>query len=74
MKINTKFDLGQKVYYVAYHRIKSGQIDRIDINVLNPKNNSSNIIIQYTLPEMTLKESTVYASKADLVAKLLSED
>ena len=74
MKINTKFDVGQKVYYIAYARIKSAQISRIDINVLNPKNNSSNIIIQYTLPERTLKESIVYASKADLVANLLSED
>lgn len=74
MKIETKYNVGDRVWFEDDGNIHNGKIDIINIDV--HEHHSPNILIQYHVDEPngiseTLHESVLFPSKEELKNKLL---
>jgi hypothetical protein len=71
MKIETGFNLGDKVYYVYNFSIRSSRVEEIIVNVV--KSSCNNLKVSYRLSDFadkTFKESYLFETKEDLIKSL----
>ena len=69
MKITTKYDLGDEVWYMGCNRPESGKIRHIYINLEGTDQCQISYIIGYWNSERR-PEETLYKTKKDLIATL----
>lgn len=65
MKIETKFEVGQKVYHLKNNKVNVLEIDKIRIEI-----NLSVKIIYICQIDYEVKENEIFASKEDLLNTL----
>ena len=66
MKIETKFNIGDKVYYMYDNNICKGTVDHLSISITRGSNT-----INYFISTNWYKEKDVYKTKDDIIEKLI---
>ena len=64
LKIETKFDIGQTVFYMSENKITQNNVKHIEIEV------SKNPYISYSLGTLCMVEEDLFATKEDLIKEL----
>lgn len=72
MEIKTKFDLGQKVFFLQNNKVNCLQIDCISIRVISLARYNKEIAISYQLNGLTdlFDEENLFATKEELLNSL----
>lgn len=66
MEVKTKLNIGQKAFFMKSSQVKSGSVERINVDVAKTHIHISYVIDNY----FNLNESDVHASKEDLLKTL----
>ena len=70
MKVETKYNVNQTVYFMHENRIKSGEIAIINIDIV-ANDNSTNITYKiFNYQNDTFAESEIFSSKKELLEYL----
>lgn len=65
--VNTRFDVGDKVWYISDNKVKETDVTGVSITV----DSDENISVEYTLHfNDKISEKLVYSSKEELISSL----
>jgi hypothetical protein len=67
MKVETKYSINQKVYFLHENRIKSGEIAVIEIHLVAYDNSISITYKIFNYQNNTFNESEIFSSKEELL-------
>lgn len=70
MKVETKYNVNQTVYFMHENRIKSSEVAIIDINSITNENTTEIKYRVFNLPNFFLLEKEVFSSKKELLEYL----
>lgn len=70
MKIETKYNVNQTVYFMHENRIKSSEVAIIDINSITNENTTEIKYRVFNLPNFFLLEKELFSSKKELLEYL----
>ena len=66
MEVSSKFNIGDKVYFIADNKVQKSDITGVSISV-----NGGETKVEYTLHfDSTIDESLVFATKEELIKSL----
>lgn len=70
MKVETKYNVNQTVYFMHENRIKSSEVAIIDINSITNENTTEIKYRVFNLPNFFLLEKELFSSKKELLEYL----
>jgi len=70
MKVETKYNANQTVYFMHENRIKSSEVAIIDINIIANTNTTEIKYRVFNFPNFFLLEKEVFSSKKELLEYL----
>ncbi len=71
MEIKTKYDIGQRVFYMDNNKVKEGTIDRIYIDAqYNAKDNKVKIYYRLFTTAKFYKDNELFPTKEELLKSL----
>ena len=70
MKVETKYNANQTVYFMHENRIKSSEVAIIDINIIANTNTTEIKYRVFNLPNFFLLENEVFGSKEEVLEHL----
>ena len=70
MKIETKFNIGDEVFYMTGNKVKTGEVKSMTIKVYLNMFNEESMIILYQLIDSEVSENILFATKQELLDSL----
>lgn len=70
MKIETKYDIGQWVYFMLENKVAMGEITRIELRIEKEKGVDTKYIVEYCHTPYTHYEYHLYPTKEELLKSL----